>query len=364
MPTDLKLPLLGDVMQEGTVAEWLKPDGARVERGEPVYRLETDKVTFEVESPEAGYLKHLVDEGSVVAVGAMVGRIIKVAEEVSASPPAGLAAVLEADVQATPAARRLARKRGADLAALGSGRLLRERDIPDAAAPVAVSAGGGLTGRRKVIAERMHASLQQMAQLTISLEVDFTAARQLRTQLGQLWDDQARPSITELVMRAAMLALREHPALNATLDGEQLTQHGSVHLGLAVDADEGLIVPVLHDADQLPLRELSFQARELVGRARSGGLRLDELQGGTFTVTALGQLGIDFFTPIVNPPQIAILGIGRVFSKLVLNEGKVEERSAMYLNLSFDHRAVDGAPAARYLNAVKRLLELPAALVL
>ncbi|SRR6266511_1167151 len=391
MPTELKLPLLGDVMQEGTVAAWLKPDGGSVAKGEPVYRLETDKVTYEVESPEAGYLKHLVAEGSVVAVGTVVGRIMEVAEEVRASPrarraarelgvdistlPAGrrmreadvraVAAAMPADVQATPAARRLARERGVDLTALGGGRLLRERDIPEATPRVVAASGGGvLSGRRKVIAERMHASLQQMAQLTVSLEVDFTAALLLRAQLDELWGSQAHPSITELVIRAAVLALREHPALNATLDGEQLTQHASVHLGLAVDADEGLIVPVLSDADKLPLRQLSFAARELSGRARSGGLRLDELQGGTFTVTTLGQLGIDFFTPIVNPPQVAILGIGRVFSKLVLHDGKVEERSALYLNLSFDHRAVDGVPAAQYLNAVKRLLELPAALIL
>jgi len=391
MPTELKLPLLGDVMQEGTVAAWLKPDGGSVAKGEPVYRLETDKVTYEVESPEAGYLKHLVAEGSVVAVGTVVGRIMEVAEEVRASPrarraarelgvdistlPAGrrmreadvraVAAAMPADVQATPAARRLARERGVDLTALGGGRLLRERDIPEATPRVVAASGGGvLSGRRKVIAERMHASLQQMAQLTVSLEVDFTAALLLRAQLHELWGSQAHPSITELVIRAAVLALREHPALNATLDGEQLTQHASVHLGLAVDADEGLIVPVLSDADKLPLRQLSFAARELSGRARSGGLRLDELQGGTFTVTTLGQLGIDFFTPIVNPPQVAILGIGRVFSKLVLHDGKVEERSALYLNLSFDHRAVDGVPAAQYLNAVKRLLELPAALIL
>src|SRR6266542_3196635 len=359
MPTELKLPLLGDVMQEGTVAAWLKPDGGSVAKGEPVYRLETDKVTYEVESPEAGYLKHLVAEGSVVAVGTVVGRIMEVAEE------------MPADVQATPAARRLARERGVDLTALGGGRLLREQDVLAVLprprphpGPLPEGEGGVLSGRRKVIADRMHASLQQMAQLTVSLEVDFTAALLLRAQLDELWGSQAHPSITELVIRAAVLALREHPALNATLDGEQLTQHASVHLGLAVDADEGLIVPVLSDADKLPLRQLSFAARELSGRARSGGLRLDELQGGTFTVTTLGQLGIDFFTPIVNPPQVAILGIGRVFSKLVLHDGKVEERSALYLNLSFDHRAVDGVPAAQYLNAVKRLLELPAALIL
>ncbi len=385
MPTDLKLPLLGDVMQEGTVAAWLTADGARVARGEAVYRLETDKVTYDVESPEDGYVKHLVDEGSTVAVGTVVARIMEVAEEVRASPRArraarelgvdlaslppgrrlreadvrSAAALAIADVRATPAARRLARERGLDLSRLDGGRLLRERDVL-AALP---KAGGPLSGRRKVIAERMHASLQQMAQLTVSLEVDFTAAEQLRSQLKQLWPAEAQPTITDVVARAAILALNEHPALNATLEGNELTQHASVHLGLAVDADEGLIVPVIRDAERLSLHQLTASTREVAERARDGNAGLDELQGGTFTITTLGQLGIDFFTPIVNKPQVAILGIGRVFPRLVLAEAKVEARLALYLNLSFDHRAVDGAPAARYLNAVKRLLELPASLI-
>ncbi len=333
-----------------------------------------------------------------MAVGTVVGRIQEVLEEVVRASPAArraarelgvdldtlrggrrvreadvraLAAQVPTDVQATPAARRLARERGIDVDALPTGRLLRERDIPDVRTRVAdvaaeetAEGGQALAGRRKVIADRMHASLRDMAQLTISLEVDFTAAEQLRQQLKQLWPAEAAPTITELVSRAAILALREHPALNATLEADRLTQHAQVHLGLAVDADEGLIVPVLRNADELPLRELTRQARELTGRARSSTVRLEELQGGTFTITTLGQLGIDFFTPIVNPPQVAILGVGRVFSKLVLSgTGSVEQHQAMYLNLSFDHRAVDGAPAARFLNEVKRLLELPAALI-
>ena len=215
-----------------------------------------------------------------------------------------------------------------------------------------------------MIAERLHASLQQMAQLTVTMEVDFTLALQLRAQLEQLWPAEAQPTITDLVMRAMVLALKDHPRLNATLAEHELRELASIHLGLAVDAEEGLIVPVVRDAHTLGLRELAARSRDLATRARANRLTLDDVQGGTFTVTTLGHLGVDFFTPIVNPPEVAILGIGRVFPRLALRDGHVEERSAMTLNLSFDHRAVDGAPAARFLQDVKRLLELPAALVL
>jgi pyruvate dehydrogenase E2 component (dihydrolipoamide acetyltransferase) len=397
MPIELKLPLLGDVMQEGTLAVWLKSDGERVERGEPIYQLETDKVTYAVEAPESGFLRHVVTEGSVVPVGTVVGQITQDADvEVRASPAARRVArelgvdiasmgatrrIREADVrafreqappaaevQATPAARRVAREHGVDLTRLNGGRLIREQDVlnavsADEPAP-SPRTQRQLSGRRRVIAERMHASLQQMAQLTVSMEVDFTLALQLRAQLEQLWPADAQPTITDLVMRAAVLALKDHPRLNATLEEHELREHASVHLGLAVDADEGLIVPVVRAAETLGLRELAERTRDLASRARANRLTLDDVQGGTFTVTTLGQLGVDFFTPIVNPPEVAILGIGRVFARLVLRDGHVEERSAMTLNLSFDHRAVDGAPAARFLKEVKRLLELPAALVL
>jgi pyruvate dehydrogenase E2 component (dihydrolipoamide acetyltransferase) len=219
MAVDLKLPLLGDVMQEGTLAAWLIADGGRVERGEPVYQLETDKVSYAVEAPEAGFLRQIVAEGTCVAVGTVVGRIAsspEVDDEVRASPAARRVArelgvdiasmdatrrIREADVrafreqtpstpdiQATPAARRLAREQGVDLSQLNSGRLIREQDVLDAVEPPAaepVRTAGQLSGRRRVIAERLHASLQQMAQLTVSMEVDFTLALQLRAQLAQ-----------------------------------------------------------------------------------------------------------------------------------------------------------------------------------
>ncbi|MDE3076634.1 MAG: 2-oxo acid dehydrogenase subunit E2 [Chloroflexota bacterium] len=292
----------------------------------------------------------------------------------------GAAAVQAADVQPriTPAARRLAHELGVDLAVFAAGKRIREADVrasyeargvgPEPAVPKPARTPAPLetrelAGRRRIIAERMHASLRQMAQLTISQEVDITEAMQLRGQLKQLWPETAHPTVTALVLRATALALREHPGVNATMDGIALTVYRDINLGLAVDLDEGLMVPVIRDAGDMPLRELAERSRALSERARSNQLSPDDLQGGTFTVTSLGALGIDVFTPIVNPPQVAILGIGRVFSKLALKGDKVEERSAMYLSLSFDHRALDGAPAARFLNAVKRCLELPAALL-
>jgi pyruvate dehydrogenase E2 component (dihydrolipoamide acetyltransferase) len=275
-------------------------------------------------------------------------------------------------VRATPAARRLARELGFELTAFAGGeRLIREADVRDGRArtstpsPAAAEERGGvdLTGRRKVIAERMRQSLQDMAQLTISLEADVTDVLRLRDQLKQLWPEDAQPTITDLVARAATLALNAHPNLNAALQANRLAVHDRVNLGLAVDAEQGLIVPVIHDAGALSLKELSRQVSAAASRARANQLTPQDVEGGTFTITTLGALGIDFFTPIVNPPQVAILGIGRVFPKLVLQDGHVAQRQAMYLNLSFDHRAVDGAPAARYLHEVKRLLELPVSLI-
>ena len=156
----------------------------------------------------------------------------------------------------------------------------------------------------------------------------------------------------------------EHPALNATLEDGCLRVHPAIHMGLAVDADQGLIVPVVHNAHQLPLKMLAEQTKQLAARARGGELTLAQLQGGTFTITSLGPHGVDFFTPIINPPQVAILGIGRLYTRLVLDNDTPVERQAMYLNLSFDHQVLDGAPAARFLQSVKHHLELPASLLL
>ena len=416
MAVEVRLPLLGDVMQEGTLVEWLFADGAYVRKGEPLYRLETDKVSLDVEAPATGILRQVAAAGDVVPVDGLLARIETDGEQPTAAPTAPLASVHPAalpaeatdEIRASPAARRLARELGVDLAALARERpgvRLREEHVqayaaaqravvppaapaapspapptsptatgaPAAAVPAPPGAAGAppaagnrqpLVGRRRLIAQRLHQSLQQMAQLTIAQQVDVTECTRLRAQLVRLWEaDGIRPSYTDFVVRAAALALREHPALNATLEDDALLLHDAIDVGLAVDAPEGLIVPVLRGVDRLGLREVAQRAAEAAERARANRLGADDLRGGTFTVTTLGALGVDFFTPIVNPPQVAILGIGRVFPRLALANGQVEQRDALYLSLSFDHRALDGAPAARFLSRVKDLLELPVALL-
>jgi len=347
---ELTLPLLGDVMTEGTLAKWLQPDGATVREGDPLYEVETDKVTLTVDAPGSGVLERVVLEGETVPVGTVVARL----------GSGGAAAVSVAEVRATPAARAAARRLGIDLRKIANGRRVREADVLALAPKVG---GAVLVGRRKVIAERMRASLAETAQLTVSMEVDMTEALHLREQLKELFTELQRPTITDLVIRATVLALGKHPEMNASLHDGQLEVHERVHVGLAVDADEGLIVPVIRGADALGIAGLAERTKDLSARARDNRLGVDDLSGGTFTVTSLGPLGVDFFTPIVNPPQVGILGIGRVFERVVMHAGQVAQRQFMYLNLSFDHQAVDGAPAARFLQSVKRFLELPAALV-
>jgi pyruvate dehydrogenase E2 component (dihydrolipoamide acetyltransferase) len=355
-------------------------------------------VNLTVDAPASGRLQRVVAEGETVPVGAVVARLEPVGSHLAmasaASPPAAASAavpvasaasrleassaaeptvtgreseasmraeaVAEVEVRATPAARALARELGVDLKRLANGRRLREADVRAHAQARHTTA---LAGRRRLIAERMRASLAQTAQLTVSMEVDMTDALALREQLKQLAAEDRRPTITDLVIRASVLALAEHPALNATLSGGHLEVHSEVHIGIAVDADDGLIVPVVRDAQHLDLFQLAARTRDVSSRARSNTLQPRDVQDGTFTVTSLGPLGVDFFTPILNPPQVAILGISRVFTRLVLQGGSVVERQMLYLNLSFDHQAVDGAPAARFLQSVKRFLELPAALV-
>jgi pyruvate dehydrogenase E2 component (dihydrolipoamide acetyltransferase) len=213
---------------------------------------------------------------------------------------------------------------------------------------------------RRTIAGRMHASLQEMAQLTITTEADVTELVRLRAQLIDEWQrDGPRPAYTDLVVKAAARALREHPRLNASLDGDVIRLHEQINVGVAVALDEGLIVPVLRDADRLPLKRLARESAALVERARSGSLTFDDVSGGTFSVTSLGMYEVDAFTPIVNPPQAAILGVGRVRETVALSGRDVVARQVMTLSLSFDHRLLDGAPAAAFLRRVSHLLGRP-----
>jgi pyruvate dehydrogenase E2 component (dihydrolipoamide acetyltransferase) len=216
-------------------------------------------------------------------------------------------------------------------------------------------------GTRRLTGERMARSAREAPQVTLVIEVDATEAVKLREQLLSDWEraDGVRLSPTDLIVRATALALREHPALNATLRGDEILLHDEVNVGIAVAVDDSLIVPVLHDAAGKPLRTIAAESRVLVDRARRGALSLDDVSGGTFTITNLGGYGIEMFTPIINPPEAAILGVGRVAERPAIHEGEICKRSLMHLSLTFDHRLVDGAPASQFLSRVKELLERP-----
>lgn len=284
----------------------------------------------------------------------------------TAAPPAGR------EVRASPVAKRLAREYNVDLAqvvASSSDGRISEKDVLDHIAklqvvtpvsglpsPVAAPVDSlPLTGLRATIARRMHDSLSNMAQLTLHTEVDVTELVVLREKLKT----QMLLTYTDLIVRACALALRQHPRLNATLEGETIRLLPQVNIGLAVALDDGLIVPVIPQADQRSLSDLAQTRIRLVERARTNQLSKEEISGGTFTITNLGNYDIDAFTPIINPPEAAILGVGRIVEKVVIHQGKIAQRAMLTLSLTFDHRLVDGAPAAAFLQTVKRLLEAP-----
>jgi pyruvate dehydrogenase E2 component (dihydrolipoamide acetyltransferase) len=222
-----------------------------------------------------------------------------------------------------------------------------------------------LTGMRGVIATRMHASLQEMAQLTLGTEATMDAAVALRAQLKDQWQQATMqvPTITDLVVRAAALSLREHPRLNASVRDHAIHVHPEINVGLAVALEEGLMVPVLKRADQLPLSAMAAETRRLAQAARTGKLTLPELEGGTFTVSTLGSFGIDFFTPVITPGQVAILGVGRLRDSVRWEGATPQRTQVLTLSITFDHRAVDGAPAAEYLRSVAARLTNPLTLL-
>jgi len=277
----------------------------------------------------------------------------------------------------SPLVRRDAAAAGVDLSAVagsGPGGTVRRSDVPTAAAaqvpagaaPVAAAAQViPLTGMRGVIASRMHASLQEMAQLTLGTEATMDAAMALRAQLKEQWQQAGIPvpTITDLVMRAAALALRGHPRLNASVHDNAIHVQPEINVGLAVALEEGLLVPVLKRADQLPLSAIAAESRQLAQAARTGRLALTDLEGGTFTVSTLGSYGIDFFTPVITPGQVAILGIGRLRDSVRWEGATAVRTQVLTLSITFDHRAVDGAPAADFLRGVVSRLAAPLSLL-
>ena len=388
MATEVILPQWGMNMQEGTLVRWLKHEGDTVAAGEPLVEVETSKIEDNLESPAAGELRYiLIPEGETIAVHTLLALIAEPGEELerpapaaparpapaaprapaAASPPAAAGARREGAPQVVPAARRLATEHGIDLTAVtgsGPGDRITEADVTNAieapAAPAPQAGAAPLSGLRRAIAERMLRSVQTMAQVTLTTECDVTAMVELRKRLVGEWrQHRLRPVDQDLVVMAAARALREHPHVNATLDEHGLRQSEQANIGVALALEDGLIVGVIRDADRKELLTVAREIRALSEKAREGRLEVDDVSGGTFTISSLAQFDVDAFSPIINPPEVAILGVGRVVEKPAVVAGEVVVRSMMHFSLTFDHRAVDGAPAAQFLQTVTRQLGDP-----
>jgi pyruvate dehydrogenase E2 component (dihydrolipoamide acetyltransferase) len=357
VPTEVRLPQAGMGMTDGTVLDWLKDVGDEVRQGECIAEVEAAKTTVEIEAPCDGVLTRILTPvGTLVPVREVMAVIAAPGEPGQpAARPAGAP-------QVVPAARRLAREHGIDLAEVtgsGPGGRITEADVR------ACLLGRDtrvipLTGVRGVIAKRMLASLQSSAPFTLTRLADVTTLAGRRDR-GEL---PASVSYTDVLARAAVLSLAEHPALNGHVIGDEIRLAASVHLGIGIDAGDALLVGVLHEVGGLGLAELSARRRALVARVLAGQAAVGEMQGSTFTITNLGSAGIDAFTPIINPPEVAILGIGRIADQPVPSrDGGVAWRKSLTLSLTVDHRAVDGAPAARFLATLASYLGDPTALL-
>jgi pyruvate dehydrogenase E2 component (dihydrolipoamide acetyltransferase) len=406
MATAVVMPRLGWTMETGQVVEWRKREGERVEAGEILMLVESDKAINEVEALESGVLQFPPDApaiGDAVPIGTVLAYLTAPGEAMPAATadatPVAVAAnvaAVTAESQAAPVrerrrgpvasprARRVARELGVSWESLRgsgiSGRIL-ERDVraaaPAAASPapvlarpstvVAAGQEDGAAARsatRRTIAERMLASAQQSAPVTLTTEADATELARLRGQLaGDLAGaGQQVPAYHDFILRLTALALQEHPALNASLDDGGIVEHEAVNIGLAVDTPRGLLVPVVRDVPGKSVQRLASESAALIAAAQAGTLAGDAMRGGTFTISNLGMYGIDAFTPLINLPECAILGLGRIVARPVVTDEERETvavRRMMTLSLTFDHRLVDGAPAARFLQRVVQLIERP-----
>jgi pyruvate dehydrogenase E2 component (dihydrolipoamide acetyltransferase) len=396
MAIQFRLAALGHTMETGRVVEWHIAEGNRIEEGELLVSIETDKAIADIESPVSGVLLRIVGQvDGVYDVGATLAWIGEEGEEVPGEPaeqsqaPAAEQAI---ESRATPVALRLAQRHGIDAEALqgtGPGGRVTKEDVqraiddgtatpqkapseapaPSPAAQPKEQAAGveviPLAGIRRTTAERLGAIWSQAPHVTEGIEVDFTALQAARTANAEAWRNAygIAPTLNDFVLKATAEALKSYPQLNAALIDDAIHQYSDVNLGVAIDIESGLVVPVVRKVDTLGVIALAGRVRELADRARNGKLGFDDFADGTFTVTNLGGLGVDWFTPVLNPPQCAILGVGRVREAAVVADRSIQFRDVATLVLTFDHRAIDGAPCARFLADLRARIEDPGQLL-
>jgi pyruvate dehydrogenase E2 component (dihydrolipoamide acetyltransferase) len=420
MPTTVVMEALSPTMEEGRLVEWKKQPGDTVTVGDVLAEVETDKAVMELVARAGGVLlRHSVDAGATVPVSAEVAVIgdpgeaapnpaeqqatqptpggnrpesmppapppaadgTGVAGSVRAEAPASEPPVAAGDrIKASPLARRIAAERGLDLGAIrGSGPegrvIARDLETAPASAPARPATPAApprpgllpsegftdlpLTQIRKAIAKRLVQSIGPIPTFYLTTEVDMERTAELRAELPE----DGRPSFNDVIIKAAATALRQHPMVNAWWQDDRVRQWHDVHVSMAVAIDDGLITPVIRHADRKSLREIAVEARDLARRARERRLAPEEYTGGTFSVSNLGMLDIDEFTAVINPPEAAILAVGRIAAKPVVHDGSVAVRRRLRLTLSCDHRIVDGATGAQFLKTLKQMLENPLAMI-
>jgi pyruvate dehydrogenase E2 component (dihydrolipoamide acetyltransferase) len=419
MANEVKLPRLGQGMESGTIVKWLKSEGDRVEKGEPLYELDTDKVTQEVEAEASGVLLKIAVQEGEVPVGetiAVIGEEGEEAPDLSSGSNGSAAQEVDEDskeegspapareeerergrqassgareqiaearqpkpahdggrVKASPLARRIARERGVDLAGISGtgpeGRIVAEdverTEVGAAqASEAAVAPPSGeveveqLSSVRRTIARRLTEAWQAPA-FQISMSADMTRAQELHARLAELAGDGPKPTLTDILTKASAAALMRHRAVNARFTGEAIERYPSADIGLAVAIPDGLVVPVIRGSDRRTIAEIAAARIDLVQRARGGKLKAEDLEGGTFTISNLGMYGVEQFVAVLNPPQAAILAVGTVEDRPVARDGEAVVRPMMTMTLTSDHRALDGATASDFLRTVKSFLEEP-----
>jgi pyruvate dehydrogenase E2 component (dihydrolipoamide acetyltransferase) len=371
MVTKVVMPRLSLTMKTGTVIQWFRKENETVQKGEPLVEVLSEKITYDVEAPASGILRKVfAEEGLDVPVDHAMGLIgtadelipqevvelESIPESAATAPTLPKSEEIPERVLASPAAKRLAKELDVDLTEV-KGKGPEGRVVEDDVRLFADQFGVKprvreiipMVGVRKTTAERLSLSARTAPHSTVVMEVDMSNAARIR--------NETRLSYTEMLVKAVASALREHRIMNASLDGEQIKVFEDVNVGVAVAAEKGLIVPVIRNADEKSLTEISSVLQTLVEKAHGGKLTKDDVSGGTFTITNLGMFGVDVFIPIINPPETAILGVGRVVEKPVAVDGQLKVRPMMQLSLAYDHRIVDGAPAAQFLQTVKKIME-------
>jgi pyruvate dehydrogenase E2 component (dihydrolipoamide acetyltransferase) len=400
MATVIILPKIDEAMTKGKIVEWRKKEGDSVTKGEVVYVIETEKVTWEVEAPESGILRVIrYGVGEEVAVGETVAFILQEGEELPGRHIAPVPTEKESSqkaearlvlpelpdgsplgrrIRATPMAKRIAREYGLDLLSIrgsGPGGRITRKDLREAPGygrkggeplPTLGSICGKeaeipLSSMRETIARRMTQSFQSTPHFYLSLEVDAEKLCQAQQDLAGLMEKDlgVRITLTDLLIKIAARALEENPRINVQWAGKGIRRLEEINIGLAVALEDGLVVPVVRRANALTLPETARARADLAQRAQQGKIRMDEMRGGSMTITNLGMIGIDQFTPIINPPESCILAVGRVMEKPVAYQGQVAIRRRMNLTLAIDHRVLDGATGGLFLRRIQELVEEP-----